>query len=779
MLTRSANKAMCLSRCRGNGQGLPFLTWRLSRIAIISLLLANVTLGQPNPPRVPRQAGLRDPLAITELSNTVHLPEIDSETKHYFDQLDQLVTSRQWKEALEIATRLTEYQGHGLVSQPDSRAGYERFVSVPTAVQARLAKFHRSDREMLSRYRELVDSLASKQFALAGQQRDEVLLKRLVRESLLSSVGPDATMLLGDLLLEQGLYDTARRIWLLGSPQLNWIEQGSRLPYWRRLEQAEPIADISRDLLGEPSSDQSRNAEVWSRLTLASILAGESTRASWELKLLQHNWPEARGRLGGTQRNYQQFLAKLLAASSEWPPPKGPRDWLTFAAQSHRNHRARNAIEIPVQPAWQVPLAAATPAHPQIARDHNVPIEGAGENANAPCSHFPIVADDIVIVHDAQGIRCLNLLDGTPAWAEGTLDHIYQPESNAEPSPFGLPTFSSQDGSHLGERRFTLSSNGTLLLATVASKRASKPGRSVLVGFDLEREGALAFDPLELNDERWTFHGAPVCDQDRCWVGARRQDISAQDHVICVDLRTGKEVWRRQIATADTLGHQRVTEMVSHLLTLHEGSLYYHSHLGCVARLDADDGTVEWITRYPRSTPRRANLVREPWHARRDLTPPVHYDGLLMVAPSDADRLFAVSAANGKLVWETPLAPDTTQMLGVTSGGDLVLSGRRLWWLDVYTGQANSRVLPNPFPAGEFATIAGVGRGVLAGGKVYWPTRNDEISKIFVFDEATGRPARQPIELEVRQTSAGNLVLTSTHLLIAAPDRLTAFRRAD
>ena len=68
----------------------------------------------------------------------------------------------------------------------------------------------------------------------------------------------------------------------------------------------------------------------------------------------------------------------------------------------------------------------------------------------------------------------------------------------------------------------------------------------------------------------------------------------------------------------------------------------------------------------------------------------------------------------------------------------------------------------------------GLGRGILAGSAVYWPTRE----RIYVFDQYSGRQVRQPIELAVLGLQGGNLVIDDGVLLIASADELVAFKAA-
>ena len=143
--------------------------------------------------------------------------------------------------------------------------------------------------------------------------------------------------------------------------------------------------------------------------------------------------------------------------------------------------------------------------------------------------------------------------------------------------------------------------------------------------------------------------------------------------------------------------------------------------------------------------------------------------------------MFALEAATGQLAWALPpgVADDAVHLLGV--GQDTLLaSGDWLYWIDAYTGRLLCQFpRATPTGAGQAApSPRGLGRGVLAGSHVYFPTRE----AIFVFDQLPTATdfGRQPklvrqIPLVPRGVTGGNLVIADGVLLIATGDRLVAF----
>jgi outer membrane protein assembly factor BamB/tetratricopeptide (TPR) repeat protein len=105
-----------------------------------------------------------------------------------------------------------------------------------------------------------------------------------------------------------------------------------------------------------------------------------------------------------------------------------------------------------------------------------------------------------------------------------------------------------------------------------------------------------------------------------------------------------------------------------------------------------------------------------------------------------------------------------SHVLGVARG-KLVATGDRVLWFDVRDGR-----LVRTWP--DAGSREGFGRGLLAGDKVYWPTRNE----IQVLDQAGGSRSGPPIKLsETYRTTGGNLVAGDGYLVVAQADGLVVF----
>jgi hypothetical protein len=143
-----------------------------------------------------------------------------------------------------------------------------------------------------------------------------------------------------------------------------------------------------------------------------------------------------------------------------------------------------------------------------------------------------------------------------------------------------------------------------------------------------------------------------------------------------------------------------------------------------------------------------------------------------------------LDAGTGELVWRAwSNTEHPIHLLGV-GGGNLIATGSSVWWIDAVNGKLRA-VWPE---TGNGGAVRGYGRGLLADGNIYWPTREE----IFVFDQRVYlEGGRSDISLKKRipltqeqlgepghsgpLLTGGNLVVADRKLLITTADYLFAF----
>lgn len=667
-----------------------------------------------------------------ELSDRVQLERADATVQTYLARAKAYLGDRRWNEAVDTLLQVMESSGNRLLEVTD-----RRLVSLDQYCQLQLVSL---PPEALAIYRSRVDAQAQKWYEQGIAGRDRRLLLDVVDKMLASSWGDDALVALGEIALEQGQFALARA-------------------YWEKAIPVEQPGDGPRVWLSVPDTNQDL-AAIRARLVLASILEGSQARAKDELDHFARLHPQARGRFGGQEVNYVEALRSLLAESATWPPVAPSMDWPTFAGSPARNRSYPRSMD-PAAVAWRLALRKSVAQNPSL-RGGDAAGRRPMEDGELPLSYHPVVVGNTVLLCNQVEVLAVDLNTGKPTWGRDN-PIVYRDQFDEAVHVFYNPVDS------LGVPRFTMTVCGGKAYARMGSSVTSWPREDAkgsragyLVCLDLEAEGRLVWK-VAPDENGLALEGSPVSDGARVWVAMRRSDIQPQALVACYDAQDGRLLWRQYVCAAETPTRGMLHETTHNLLTLDGDTLYYNTNLGAIAALAARDGRLKWATLYPRD--RHGDLFKMPAHWSRDLNPCLFDRGRLLVAPADSQRIFALEADTGQILWQTgPEVEDVVHLLGI-AGDSLVASGHRLYWIGL-DGPDRGKV-KHVWP--DAAERMGFGRGVLAGGLVWWPTRES----IYLFDQATARLKRQ-IPLAPRGLKGGNLLVAGDRLLIATGDELIA-----
>ncbi len=667
-----------------------------------------------------------------ELSEGVQLERADSAAQTYLNRVKAYLADKHWNEAVDTLLEIMESSGGRLLAVTD-----HRLVSVDRYCQLQLTSL---PPDALAIYRRRVDPLAEKWCKQGIARRDRGLLLDVVNQMLASSWGDDALMAIGEIALERADFASARA-------------------YWEKAIPVEQPADGPRTWLSVPDTNLDL-AAIRARLVLVSILEGSRDRAADELEQMARLHPDARGRLGGQEGNYVQLLHDLLAESAAWPPLPRSDDWPTFAGTPQRNGTCPRSID-PAGVAWRLSLRKSM-AVDSSARSSDVPHRHVAEDANLPLSYYPVVVGNLVLLCNQVEVLAIDLKTGKPAWG---LDNpaIYRDQYDEAVHIFHNPADS------VGAPRFTMTVHQGRAYARMGSSVTSWPRDDTkqsragyLVCLDLNAEGRLVWKTTP-EDDGFAFEGSPIVDGGRVYVGMRRSDIQPQAWVACYDAEDGRQLWRQYVCASETPARGMLHEMTHNLLTLNGDTLYYNTNLGAVASLATSDGRLKWVSLYPRD--RRGDLFKPAPHWSRELTPCLFDRGRLLVAPADSQQIFALDAETGQILWQTgPEVDDVVHLLGV-AGHTLIASGYKLYWIGL--DGPNRGKVEHVWPDAQ--DRLGYGRGIIAGGLVWWPTRET----IFLFDQATAQLKKQ-IPLVPRGLTGGNLLVADDRLLISTGDELIA-----
>ncbi|TWT33568.1 hypothetical protein KOR34_34000 [Posidoniimonas corsicana] len=708
----------------------------------------------------------------------IEAPSISSRTERLLAQADALLEDGQWEDALETITLVMDDSDGQLV-----RVDGGRYVRLRDACQARLT---RMPPELLAEHRRRIDPAADRLLEEGRRDRDVAPLQRVIDEYFVSSSTPAAALLLSDLAIERGDFNAARAALarlhpLLTDPAgrpIGIALNGVDLPsHW---EQIDPLLREPRQTL--PPTYPDAEAELpaaLARLALISTLELDLDRARAEAALLRQAAPEATGLLAGQTGPFVDRLAMLIEAADQWPRGAMPAGAPTFAGDATRSGAAAPLGEL-AGPIWPEPhtLTPVTLPGEVATRRNEVVIVGGRRvirtvepEVSQDPQALPVVFGPWVLVRDAGALSALQLRDGAAGVTKDGL--LYQAAVG------GGAVYQMQDMRVLNLMRARglagalvtplgpLEVSRGVLYARVGRNQPRRTGRVVrtaadprVLGFGLLSEGLQVVE-FEEPEEPWRFSGPPLIGGGLAFIALDANEVRPRVAVACYSVATGKQVWITPVCSGAP-AEDAVGVRPADVLTKQGDAIYFNTNMGAIAALDARSGRLDWLAEYPRhelgESPHRAD-------AALLVSPCIAHCGRLLVAPVDCPYVLAIDQASGRGLWSAELVDRRAELLGVR-GQTLVAAGGLLTGLDTNTGARRYQ-----WPSSDRSGIRGMGRGCLAGGEVFWPTR----SAIYARDAETGAATRTPIDLSPIGAAGANLTPAHGLLVAAGREKMTVY----
>ncbi|WP_419193241.1 PQQ-binding-like beta-propeller repeat protein [Kolteria novifilia] len=644
--------------------------------------------------------------------------DVSIEARNRLGMVEAYVEQGQWSEAVALLQSLVELYGDKVVPMTDDSTIYH---NVRLVAHRMVSGF---PAEGLAAYRSRVDSQAEGILRRAKGEAEETLLRQIVGNFYCSGVADEAIERLGDLALAEGSVQEAFDWWEMLLPEelagdaAPGARTGQRLRY------------------PDPDNDQPRLLAKWA---LAKLVVGDVDGADRGIALLKRDDADKEGRLAGRDGRFVEVVLEVKRTALDWKQSAAPDDWPTFAGDFRRSKVAPKPVAAG-DVEWEWILGDV--------EDAAAPDAALGRRSDEELKLHPVIVGDEVIVATGTALWSLKLSDGR---AEKWYD------------------FGTIGGGRLPDRlrhaRHTLTVSGDKLFVrtgedsgrAVLGRSRIRSSRSKLYCFDYKTQRMLwhvSTDEPEIQDA--VFEGAPVVAHGMAFVALTRQDAMAETSVAAFDLATGERRWRSLVCEA-SLEDLRPSIPRRNLLTYAGGNIYYATNMGAVASLDARSGRLKWVSTYERSESTAGSLALP---VEPDLNPAVFDRGRLFVAAHDSNKVHCFDAYTGQVLWEA--YPPVRHLLGVVDDR-LMMTGKRVWGIDVATGKVSWYWPEN--------LATGYGRGVLAGGFLYWPTTRE----IHVIDPATGIKARPSIALgDQFGIKGGNLAVGHDYLIIAQANRVYA-----
>lgn len=636
-----------------------------------------------------------------------------TEVKEALDDFERFQRRGAWERALKALYTITEDQSRRFV---DGDSGF----IIPVA-QKRRQVLTGLPPEGQAAYRLFYDAEAAKLLADAEGPAELANLERIYAAYFTTSIGDDAADRLGDLYFEMGRFDRAADCWL----------------------------SILRD---RPDTNLAP-ATIALKSALALAKAGRRTELDQVRADLADRYKDDEVTLGGRTAAPADLLDRILADD----PPVAVR--AETAAPTSAAVAAPLDLGRPIDPDWQVRLAESIEAG-------MTPVELNQWRSNTVSDARPAVAiDGSTLYANYMGhVFAVDLGSGKLRWRSDAFHH--------------LKALAAQQRGMMGSpERFAIVASGDSIWTVTRDLK----NQNYMATFHLEcrraDDGEVVWKSTDLTDyARFDLNGPPLLNDDVLYVPAKAEPAPQegqpllQQVVLAIQPHDGKLIWKSEIG-AFRQGQQRyyyynmADNSPQPRLLLRAGSLYVDTHIGILARLDADSGGLDWGYGY-KTAPAQTQMyfssysrVQEPQSTGGR---PLEVGDALLIKGAQSSRLNAIDPNRMTALWERPVSKDSrilsadegTVFLGGQELSALDLKSRGLLWATkVPGGSVDGAVLVRP--DGVFQLTP---RGVFE-----LDPRSGDVRRIFRGGDLG--------------SAGGDLVLTDDRLLAVSNRAITAYPR--
>jgi outer membrane protein assembly factor BamB len=559
----------------------------------------------------------------------LQMPPASSEVKEAFDDFERFARRGAWERALKALYTIPEAQARRFVD------GQNGFI-IPVA---------RKRRDLLAglppegqvAYRLFYDDEAKKLLEQADGASELGTLQRIESAYFPTSVGDNAVDRLGDLYFEMGRFDRAADCWLAVlrehpdtdlSPALVAVKAGLALSRaGRRAELAAVRRDVADRYAGERVS-----------------VGGRSAPAAEHLRRL----------LGDARPDGTPDPAEASGAGPDLAQP-APAAW-----QLRFGEYVVAGMTPPERAQWESnPLSGAVPA---------VAVEGATLYANYLGYVF-----------------ALNLETGKLLWRSASFHNVEVPASQDQArviNPARYAIVASK--SHVWSLSRDLKDPNHFAPFRLSCRRADS--------------GDLVWQSTDLTDyAQLDLVGAPLLAGGALFVAAKtprnQQQEPAHQYVLALRPRDGKLLWKAEVGTfreSHRFFFYGMSDTTPQPRLYHQGgAVYVDTHVGVLARLDAESGEVEWGYGY-QTEPVQGDRFFFFWGMDQPKevsasSAPLRSGEALFVKGAKSERIYALDPDRLKLLWDRPVA-ESARLLGADDRA-VFLGGPEISALDRKTHQ--------------------------------------------------------------------------------------------
>lgn len=633
-----------------------------------------------------------------------HVVESD-EAAYQLRKAEKLAEDGKWAECCELYLNIIEKWPDSLCGIQEVEGRHTLYVGTLDYVRHKLLAFPPAGR---AAFRTLYDARIDTQFALARASGDRASLQEIADTFFLASRGDDALWLLAHYHREEGRADRA-------------------LPLLERLLRLD--SDVP------PAAIHARIAECLAALGKPDLIEAMLSDPAVPI--------DHRIRLGDGEVALGEYLARLAERPATVDGlQEAPDRWASFGGNGTRNGAMGPDLALPPRAwAWRIPTGATRRLGGGFFID---PSDDLDLVPSQRSQVIPALVDGVVYVHNDIGLWAFDVVADKPKvlWKYET---SHSP-SLVLPEERILHTVTVHEGIVYANLVCTVESQKQQLDFLIV--QAPIPRRA-LMAFST-RTGKLLWTiggQKDAKDKRLraSFQAAPAAERGRLYVGAafqkERPTDPVEQHVFCLDAKTGEVIWSRYIAEGYlemNLFNNPTREIVGSSVTIDTDTVYICTNFGVIAALDKETGEPRWLRRYQQyRIPPTRDLYVPPMPSGWENNPIIVVGDSLFVGPMDSPFLYVLSATSGEDRWP-PLSRDRggrspvqngLWILGAQSDRVVIAARERVVAIEVRTGKLKWDWKP---PLREMI----VGRGGLSRTTAYIPC----LSGLYRLDIASGEP---------------------------------------
>jgi outer membrane protein assembly factor BamB len=632
------------------------LPWRSGPIAIRPALFALLLLLLVTPALVIGQEKVEkreEPKASNDdPARPFQMPPATPEVKEAIDDFERFGRRGAWERALKSLYSIPETQTVRFID------GENGFV-IPVASKRR-ALLAALPTEGLAAYKVFHDADAKKLYEEADGVNQLHDLERVYSSYFSTSIGDNAADRLGDLYFEQGRFDRAADCWLT----------------------------ILRD---RPDTDLSL-ALVSLKAALALHRAGRRGEFEQIRTDLKDRHDDETVAVGGESGKPTEVLRKLIGSES------------TGVTSPVKAQVAETGPEIggTIEPSWQVRFSQSVEAG-------MTPLELSQWESNSLSAAVPAIATggSSVFINYLGYAFALDAKSGKMLWRSASfhmLDVLAMQQQAMMVEPARFAVVASDEMAWFVGR--DLKEQNMFAPFRLTCRRVAN--------------GDVVWKTDDLSDyAQFDLQGAPLFVDGKLYIVAKsqpnqqQQDLPKQ-YVLAIRPTDGKILWKTEIGTFRQgqnmyFYYYQKDSSPQPRLVLHAGAIYVDTHVGLLARLDADSGSLDWGYGYKTDAVEGQSRFFFYNMPQADPTtasaPPIRLDDALLVKGAQSDQIQAVDPNRMKVLWERPISK-SSRLLG--SDGRVVFLGgpeisamdlkskELLWATRIPGGSLESRVLVRP-----------------------------------------------------------------------------------